>query len=448
MKSDRSKVLHTLLGRPMLSYVLDAVAGASFHTKIVICGKNEAQLRETYADEGLTFVRQPMGEGVPYGTGFAVMQAVPHLTDGPVLIVAGDVPLVRAETLVKLVELHTKKGNTATVLTAELDDTTGYGRIIKDMTGQMQAIVEDRDCTPEQKKIREVNSGIFVVQSDALVEALDTLTDDNDQKEYYITDIFKWFNQKARRIGTMLLDDASEMDGVNSKWQLAQVENTMRKRILHDLAHGGVIFENPDTICVGPLVKIGRDTRIEQNVRIVGNTSIGEDCVIGQGSVIRDCTLGNGVRIRASELEESVVEDGADLGPYAHLRPKAHIGAHAHLGNFVEVKNATLGPRTKAGHLAYIGDADLGADVNIGCGVVFVNYDGTKKHRATVEDKAFVGSNANVVAPVTIGRRAYVAAGSTITKDVAPDSLAIERAKQTQIDGWVERKFGKEDAQE
>lgn len=444
MKSKRSKVLHTMLGQPMLSYVLEAVKGASFEDAIVICGRNEAELKEAYADAEVSFVKQPIGEGIPYGTGYAVMQAKDRITeDVPVLIMAGDVPLVRSETLLGLLHSHTENKNTATVLTAILTDLKGYGRIIKNEQGLMTGVVEDRDCTPEQKLIQEVNSGIFVVQGFALREALDSLTTDNDQNEYYITDIFSTFAKNGDRVGTYALADGNEILGINSKEQLAQVENFMRNRILTRLMTDGVIIENPDTVLVGPGVRIGRDTRIEQNVRITGNTEIGEDCVIKQGTVIRDCTIGDRVVIRSSELEDSQVADDVTMGPYAHLRPKSVLFEHVHLGNFVEIKNATIGSYTRAGHLAYIGDADVGAHVNIGCGVVFVNYDGKQKNRSKVGDHAFVGSNANVVAPVIIGDYGYIAAGSTITKDVPEGALSIERAKQSNIEGWVERKFGK-----
>lgn len=442
MKSAKSKVLHTLLGQPMLSYVLDAVDGASFEEKIIICGRNEDELKENYTKDQIHFVRQPIGEGIPYGTGYAVMCAEQHLDDGPVLIMAGDVPLVTAETLRNLLAVHENNGYTATVLTAELDDLTGYGRIIKNDQGFFTGIVEDRDCTPEQKKIREVNSGIFIIDQQKLRKSLSSLTTDNDQNEYYITDVFGILAAQNEPMGTMIMDDANEILGINSKLQLAMVENLLRKRINEEHMKAGVIIENPDTVVIGSHVQIGRDTRIEQNVRITGDTTIGEDCVLGQGTVIRDCTLGNGVKIRCSELEESVVHDGADMGPYAHLRPKSVLKEGVHLGNFVEIKNAVMGEKSKAGHLAYIGDADIGARVNIGCGVVFVNYNGREKFRATIDDDSFIGSNANIVAPVHIGRRAYIAAGSTITKDVEAGALALERAEQKVVAKWVDRKFG------
>lgn len=444
MKSKKSKVLHTILGQPMLTYVLDGVKGATFSQTIVICGENEEALKAEYVNRDVSFVRQPTGEGFPYGTGYAVMQAKEQITDDvPVLIMAGDVPMVRTETLKSLLDLHLETGNTATVLTALLDDLKGYGRIIKDADGYMTGIVEDRDCTPEQKLIKEVNSGIFIVQGEALKSALDLLSADNDQNEYYVTDIFATFAKESKKVGTYALDDGDEILGINSKAQLAQVENLMRKRINIQLMEDGVIIENPETVLIGPGVSIGQDTRIEQNVRITGETSIGADCVIGQGSVVRDCTIGDRVQIRSSELEESTVKDDVKMGPFAHLRPKCIIGEHVHLGNFVEIKNSTIAAYSKAGHLAYVGDADVGEHVNIGCGVVFVNYDGVKKHRSTIGSYAFVGSNANVVAPVVIGEKGYVAAGSTITIDVPAGSLSIERAKQANIEGWVERKFGK-----
>ncbi len=444
MKSRISKVMHKIVNKSLLEYVLEASVEAGIDENIVIVGKNEDVVKEYFGDS-LIYRRQNIGKDFPYGTGYAVMQAVDLIEDGDsIAILSGDVPLIRPETLKDLMDFHNKSGNDATVLTADIDDPSGYGRILKDEEGKFLRIVEDRDCTEEEKKIKEFNSGIYVFNGGRLKDALKKLDMDNSQGELYVTDVFSILRQEEGQIDTFKLKDLEEVYGINSKVQLAEAEEIMRKRINTRYMEEGVILENPSSITIEKGVVIGQDTKIEANVRILGKTEIGRDCLIGANSQVEDSILGDEVIIKSSFVEKSSVGDYTDIGPFAHIRPNSKLGRQVHIGNFVEIKNASLGDYTKAGHLAYVGDADLGSKINVGCGVIFVNYDGKNKFRSKVEDGAFVGSNANIVAPVHIDREAYVAAGSTITRDVEAGALAVERARQKNIAGYVERKKEKE----
>lgn len=444
MKSNISKVMHRIVNKTLLEYVLEASIEAGIEENIAIVGKNEDQVKE-YFKEKLIYRKQNIGKDFPYGTGYAVMQAVDLIGDeDSIAILSGDVPLIRPSTLRALMEFHNEKDNDATVLSAIIDDPTGYGRIVKDDKGNFVKIVEDRDCTSEEKKIKEFNSGIYVFNGAKLKDALKKLDMDNSQGELYVTDVFSILKREEGRIDSFLLDDLEEVYGINSKVQLSEAEEIMRKRINTFYMEEGVILENPSTITIEKGVEIGKDTKIESNVKILGKTKIGEDCLIGSGSQVEDSTLGNNIIIKSSFVEKSSIEDYTDIGPFAHIRPNSKLGRQVHIGNFVEIKNASLGDYTKAGHLAYVGDADLGSKINVGCGVIFVNYDGKNKFRSKVEDGAFVGSNANIVAPVHIEKEAYIAAGSTITRDVEAGDLAIERARQKNIAGYVEKKKEKE----
>lgn len=439
MKSATSKVLHTLVGKTMLQYVLES-ARCAVSDITVICGQNEASVRARYGDS-VEIRRQPIGEGHPYGTGFAVLCGMDRVKDDDqVLVLTGDTPLIKGETLREFMEDHVESENVATVLTATIDDPTGYGRIVRE-GDQLRAIVEEKDCTDEERLIHEFNSGMFVFQGWALKKALEQLDTDNAQGELYLTDAIKILAADGHRVSAHLLSDVEEVYGINSKVQLAEAERVLRRRINESYMMQGAIMDYPDTVTIEDTVTIGRDTRIGANVRLLGNSIIGEEAVIGMNTVIVDSTIGDRVCIEQSVIEKSRVEEDVTIGPFAHLRPNAHLGKGVHIGNFVEVKNATLGAGTKAGHLAYIGDADLGGEINVGCGVIFVNYDGKRKHRTTVEDGAFIGSNANLVAPVHVESRGFIAAGSTVTKDVKSGALMIERSDQVQIEGWVKRKL-------
>lgn len=440
MKSKHSKVLHKLINKPMIKYVMDACNECDVKKKVLIAGKNKNDLEELFKDQELVIKEQKIGPEFPYGTGYAVSLALDEVSDDDsVLILTGDAPLIKGETLKNFMDYHNEKKSVATALTAVAEDPTGLGRIIKDEEGYFLKIVEHRDCTEEQLKIKEYHSAIMIVNGAALKNAISKLDSDNDQGELYLTDIFQIIREEGEKILTFQIPDEEEVHGINSKLQLSEAEEVLRKRINEKYMLEGVVLENPSNIFIEDGVKIGRDTIIHSGAKIMGETTIGEDCVIIGDSTICDSTIEDNVIIKSSVIEKSHVGEGTDIGPYAHLRPNSKLGKHVHIGNFVEVKNATVGNFTKAGHLAYVGDADLGEHINIGCGAIFVNYDGINKHRSKIEDKAFIGSNANIVAPVNIGEKGFIAAGSTITKDVSSGDLSIERGQQENIPGWVKR---------
>lgn len=441
MKSKHSKVLHKLINKPMIKYVMDACDECDVKKKVLIAGKNKNDLEELFKEQDLVIKEQKIGPEFPYGTGYAVSLALDEVSDDDsVLILTGDAPLIRGKTLKNFMDYHNEKKSVATVLTAVTDDTAGLGRIIKDEDGYFIKIVEHRDCNEEQLKIREYNSGIMIINGASLKNSISKLDSDNDQGELYLTDIFQIIREDGEKILTFQIRDEEEVHGINSKLQLSEAEEVLRKRINEKYMLEGVVLENPSNIFIEDGVKIGRDTVIRSGAKIMGDTVIGEDCVITGDSTICDSTIEDNVIIKSSVIESSYVGEGTDIGPYAHLRPKSNLGKHVHIGNFVEVKNATVGDFTKAGHLAYVGDADLGEHINIGCGAIFVNYDGINKHRSKIDDRAFIGSNANIVAPVHIGEKGFIAAGSTITKDVSSGDLSIERGQQANIPGWVKRR--------
>ncbi|SHH42928.1 bifunctional UDP-N-acetylglucosamine pyrophosphorylase / Glucosamine-1-phosphate N-acetyltransferase [Caloranaerobacter azorensis DSM 13643] len=444
MKSKLPKVLHQVCGKPMLSHVIEASKGAGIKENIVIVGHGKEKVKDTIKEEGVVFVEQPIGEKVPYGTGFAVMQAEDLIKDDNyVIILYGDTPLITSKTITDLIDYHRENSNNATVLTAEFDNPTGYGRIIRDDKGNIIGIVEEKDATIEQKRIREINSGIYCFDGKYLKMALHNLNSNNAQNEYYITDSIKILNEKGLKVGGYKLNDNTEIFGVNSRVQLAEADRIMRRRINEKLMLSGVTILDPDNTYIGKDVQIGRDTIVYPGVFLEGNTKIGEDCIIGSNSRIINSNIGSRVVVQSSTIIDSEVGENTTIGPYAYLRPNSKIGKSVKIGDFVEVKNSVIGDNSKASHLAYIGDADVGRNVNIGCGVVFVNYDGVNKHRTIVEDNAFIGSNSNLVAPVIVREKGYVAAGSTITEEVGKGTLSIARARQVNKEGWIERKFNK-----
>lgn len=438
MKSKTSKVLHKLLNREILSYVIDASQIKNSET-IVIAGKNKEYIEENYED--ISIKEQKIGKDYPYGTGYAVSLALDKISDeDTVLVLNGDIPLIRKTSIEKFLDYHISKDNACTVLSTLLENPRGYGRIVRDKSDNFIKIVEDKDANNKELLINEINTGIYAFRGEDLKKSLSLIDSDNSQNELYLTDCIKILKDKSMQVDGYISKDPSEFYGINNKKELAKAEKILRKRVNDSYMEKGVIMETPDIITIEPGIEIGKDTVISGYVKIIGNTSIGEDCIIEGSTRIENSKLHDRVKIDNSVLEDAEVGKNTDIGPFAHLRPNSKLGENIHIGNFVEIKNSNIGEGTKAGHLAYIGDADLGKDINIGCGVIFVNYDGKFKHRSIIKDKAFIGSNSNIVAPVTVHEEGYVAAGSTITADVEQGNLSIERAEQKNIPGYVEKK--------
>ena len=437
MKSARPKVLHAVGGKPMLQHVMEAAkqAGADRTVVVVGFGGDQVQAEIGSAAEYVLQTEQ-------LGTGHAMMQAQPALAGfaGTVLLLCGDTPLLTGKTLETLVSVHKQSGAAATVLTAVPSDATGYGRILRDTTGQVMGIVEQKDASEAQKKIGEINTGIYCFEAAPLFAALSGLTCNNAQGEYYLTDVLAILAKAEKRVGAVLVDDFQETLGINSRVQLAEAEAILRQRKLIDLMESGVTVMDPASTFVDAAVSIGQDTILYPYTWIEGVTTIGRDCRIGPNTRIADSQIADAVTLHFSYAHECKVGEGVTVGPYVHLRPDTELMAGVKVGNFVEVKNSRVGKGSKLPHLSYIGDADIGSGVNIGCGTITVNYDGKKKHRTVVEDAAFVGCNSNLVAPVSVGAGAYIAAGSTITKDVPAGALGVGRARQSNIAGWTEKK--------
>jgi bifunctional UDP-N-acetylglucosamine pyrophosphorylase/glucosamine-1-phosphate N-acetyltransferase len=376
------------------------------------------------------------------GTGHALLQAEPLLRGarGTVVLLSGDVPLLRRDTVAALLEVHERRSAAATVVTADVDAPDGYGRIVRD-AGRMVAIVEDKDATPAQRAIREINSGIYAFDLEGLFEALRDVGSANAQGEYYLPDLVQIYALRGRAVDTSRVADAREILGVNSRKELAELAEILKNRTNEALMQSGVTLIDPATTFIGPDVEIGADSVIHPGVYLEGRTQIGSRCEIHSGVRIIDSTLDDDVVINNfCVITSSRVARGAIVGPFAHIRPNSHIGEDAHVGNFVELKKTTLGRGSKANHLSYLGDATIGAKVNVGAGTITCNYDGVAKHPTVIEDGAFIGSDTQLIAPVRVGKGAYIAAGSSITDDVPAESLAIARGKQVNKEGWVKRK--------
>ena len=437
MKSALPKVLHAVGGKSMLRHVMTAAEQAGAKRMLVVVGFGGDQVQAEIG-AAAEFVLQ----AEQLGTGHAMMQVQPVLAgfSGTILLLCGDTPLLTGQALLDLVATHQQSGAAATVLTAMPADATGYGRILRDESGQVLGIVEQKDATAEQKQIGEINTGIYCFEAAPLFAALAGLTCNNAQKEYYLTDVLAILAQAGQQVGAVEVADFQETLGINSRLQLAEAEKILRQRKLVELMDSGVTVMDPASTFVDASVSVGEDTVLYPFTWLEGETTIGRDCRIGPNSRISDSQLGDAVTLHFSYAHECKIAGGVSVGPYVHLRPDTELSAGVKVGNFVEIKNSRVGVGSKLPHLSYIGDADIGSGVNIGCGTITVNYDGKKKHRTVVGDTAFVGCNSNLVAPVSVGSGAYIAAGSTITKDVPDGALGVGRARQSNIAGWVEKK--------
>lgn len=436
MKSKLYKVLHSVCGKTMVEHVVDAAKGTEPDKIVTVVGNGAASVKGILAGESeFAFQKEQLG------TGDAVMAASDILEnlDGMTLVATGDTPLFTSETFNNLFDKHHASGNSATVLTAKAPNPFGYGRIIRDEDGNVLRIVEQKDGTPEELAVDEINTGVFCFNNKELFEALKQVGNDNSQGEYYLTDVLEIMRKAGKKVGAYEMDDFSQSLGVNDRIALAQATKIMQRRINEEHMRNGVSFIDSDTAYIDCDVKIGNDTVIEGNVVIKGNTEIGSDCYITNGSRIVDSKIGNSVTITSSTLEDAQMDDNTDIGPNSHLRPKAVIRKGAHIGNFVEIKKAEIGENTKVGHLTYVGDATLGKDINIGCGTIFSNYDGVKKFHTNVGDHAFIGAGSTLIAPINIADHAFIAADSTITKDVARYEMAIARGRQVNKEDYWHR---------
>ena len=434
MKSSMPKVLHCVGGVPMVEQVLRAVKGAGTQRQIVVVGFGGEAVQEYLGGNAETVMQEQQ-----LGTGHAVMQAEPLLkgVSGTLLVTCGDTPLVTEDTFRRLLEWHERTKAAATVLTAVMPDPTGYGRVIRDDNGQVVKIVEQKDGTAEELAVQEVNAGIYCFDMDFLWDMLHGITNDNAQGEYYLTDIIGMLVAEGKVVSAFAAPDYRETLGVNSRLQMAEAEQVLRRRKLKQLMADGVTVIDPGNTYVDTTVSVGRDTILYPGTILEGSTVIGENCQIGPYVRMTNVKMGNGDHLQFTYAHDCEIKDGCEIGPFVHFRPNTVIGNGVKVGNYMEVKNSSIGDGTKLPHLSYIGDSDVGSGVNIGCGTITVNYDGREKHRTTICDHAFVGCNSNLVSPVVIGEYAYVGAGSTITKNVPAKALSVARAKQRNIEDWV-----------
>lgn len=438
MKSMRPKILHPVAGQPMLGHVIRTAQAIGAEPVVPVIGHGAEQVRAMFEGEAVRFALQPE----QLGTGHALLCAEPVLQEfsGDILLLCGDVPLLEESTLLRLIGHHRSHDAAVTVLTAVMDKPAGYGRIIRGTTG-VQRIVEEKDATQAEKAVNEINTGIYLFDAPQVFALLRGLGNRNAQGEYYLTDVVAAACAAGRPVEALSVDDAREAMGINDRRQLALANTVMREKINDRHMLAGVTLIDPATTYIDCEVAIGPDTLLQPGVHLRGKTRIGRDCVIEAGVMVTDCRIGDRVHLKAgSVLTETIVGDECAIGPMAHLRPGTVLTGQNKLGNFVETKKATFGRKSQASHLTYIGDATLGTGVNIGCGTITCNYDGVNKHQTVIEDDVFVGSDTQFVAPVHIGRGSLIGAGSTITRDVPPDSLALSRAEQKIIEGWAARK--------
>lgn len=436
MKSKLYKVLHPVCGKPMVEHVIDHISSLNVERVVTVVGHGAELVKETLGNKSEYVLQEEQ-----LGTAHAVQQAEPILSglSGTTLVICGDTPLIRPETMQALLDQHASQNAKATILTAVTDDPTGYGRILRDEHGQVSQIVEQKDATSEQQLVKEINTGTYCFDNEALFEALKLVKNENAQGEFYLPDVIEILQKQGETVAAYVTENFDETLGVNDRFALSQAEELMRARINERHMRNGVTIINPISTHISADAVIGSDTVILPGVIIEGKTVIGEDCKIGPNSHIVDSHIGNATTIHSSVVLNSQVGNETAVGPFAHLRPESSLGNHVKIGNFVEVKKSTLGDDTKVSHLSYIGDAEVGKNVNIGCGSITVNYDGKNKYKTTIEDDVFIGCNSNLVAPVTLKKGSFIAAGSTITKEVPEDALAIARARQENKLGYVSK---------
>lgn len=438
MKSGLAKALHPVAGRPLIQHVLNAALGVDPEKIVLVLGHQADRVR-TAVEE---FKPEIVLQYEQLGTGHAVQQARESLAgvSGPILVLCADTPLLRTATLMAVLDLHAKSKAAVTLMSARIDNPYGYGRVVRSKSSVLR-VVEEKDATAEQRTIQEVNAGIYCFDKKFMLSSLSMIGKSNMQGEYYLPDTIELARKKKLKVSALLCADADEIIGVNSRQDLSRAEKVMQQRTNCRWMLEGVTMLDPASVFIGLDATIGRDTVLYPNVRIEGTSRLGEACVVFPGTRIVRSVVGRGVTIKdCSVIEESEVSSDATIGPFAHLRPGSMIGERARVGNFVEIKKSTIGAGSKANHLSYIGDATVGRDVNIGAGVITCNYDGFEKHRTIIEDGVFVGSDAQLVAPVTIGKGALIAAGATITQDVPPEALAISRVPQDIREGFAGRR--------
>ncbi len=436
MKSKYPKVIHKVCGKEMVNHIIDVSKKSGVKDIVAILGHESEVVKNVLPQDTMIAMQTEQ-----LGTGHAVKMAKQYINDeDTIVILCGDTPLIKEETLKKLFDYHIENNYKATVLTTKVENPTGYGRVIRDNNEDLLKIVEQKDGNEEELAVNEINSGIYCFEGKMLRESLDLLDNNNAQGEYYLTDTIKILRDKGFKVGAFNGSTIEELMGVNSRVELAKAENLMRKRINEFHLVNGVTIIDTKSTYIESDVQIGQDTIIYPGVMLHGCTQIGEECILGMNTSITNSVIGDYTEIKSSTIIDSTVGQNTTVGPYAYLRPKSNIGNNVKIGDFVEVKNATIEDNSKASHLSYIGDAHVGKDVNIGCGVVFVNYDGKNKFKSVVKDGAFIGSNSNLVAPVTIEERGYIATGSTITDDVPKASLAIARQRQVVKEGWLDKK--------
>ncbi|MGM9526414.1 MAG: bifunctional UDP-N-acetylglucosamine diphosphorylase/glucosamine-1-phosphate N-acetyltransferase GlmU [Peptococcaceae bacterium] len=436
MKSKLPKVLHQALGKPMVQWVLDCLSQAGVQDKIAVLGHGGEQVAPVVGQQAAVVYQTEQ-----LGTGHAVMQAAPALPadNDCVLVICGDTPLLRAETIRQLIAQHVREGNAVTILTACTENPTGYGRIVR-QGQQISAIVEQKDASEEQKQIKEINTGTYCFDQKFLLQFLSALDTNNAQKEYYLTDLIKIANQNQLPVGGFVLADFNESLGVNNRVQLSQAEAILRQRKNEAVMLAGVTLLDPAATYIGADVQIGSDTVIYPNVVLEGHTVIGSGNVIGMNCRFVDSSIGDDNDIQSTVMVESTVGSGCKIGPMAYLRPGTALADHVKIGDFVEVKKSQVGEGSKIPHLSYVGDSVVGSGVNIGCGTITCNYDGVNKYQTTIKDGAFIGSNTNLVAPVTVEENAFIGAGSTITRDVPASALAVVRAELRVKENWRKKK--------